>query len=190
MAATTLTAIPATFRAGDTLLLSINLSDYPASDSWELTYTFRRPDGADITFASEADGDLHSFEVAYGDTAQWTPGIYNGQARVDNGTQGFTVWTGAMEILPDLAAQPENFDGRSHARICLEAIEAVIEGRITTSVINTTIAGQSVTRLTPAELMQWRNYYLEEVRREDEQLAVDQGKNTGRNVMIRFLNPS
>jgi len=188
MAATTLTELPTAIRAGDTLLLSISLSDYPASDSWTLTYTFRKPNGSDISFASTADGDDHAITVAYGTTQTWEPGTYSGEARVDDGSQRFTVWSGFIEVLPDLSIQDPNYDARSHARKMLDAIEAVLENRATKAILSTTIAGQSISRYSPEQLLSLRSFYRSEVDAEEAQAAADAGKSTGRNILVRFGN--
>lgn len=189
MAATTLTELPAQFRAGDTLLLKLTLGDYPASDSWAVTYTFRGPNLSDVSFTSSASSDDHLFNVADTTTQVWESGLYQGVARVTNGSQSFSVWSGQLEVLPYLAIQDQNYDARSHARKCLDAIEAVIEGRATSGVLSTTIAGQSVTRMSPQDLAFWRDYYKAEVAQEEEQAAIDAGDSTGRNVLIRFGQP-
>jgi hypothetical protein len=61
-----------------------------------------------------------------------------------------------------------------------------MERRATSDVLNTVIAGQSVGRLSPEQLIQYRNYYAALVA--DEQALVDlaNGKATGRNILARF----
>jgi hypothetical protein len=182
MAAPTLSQIPDTIRAGDSLLLEVVLSGYPASEGWILTYTFRRPNGSDITFTSTASGDYHAVDVNYADTQAWEVGRYDGIGRVTDGVTQHTVWVGTMEVLPDLTIQDQNFDGRSHARIMLDAIEAVLENRATKAVLSTSIAGQSITRYTPEQLLNLRAVYREEVRREEYQLGAESG-----NAVVRFV---
>lgn len=70
-----------------------------------------------------------------------------------------TVATGTVIVLPD----PVTADTRSHAEKVLEAIEALIEGRATKDVSSYSIAGRSLTRLTPDELVKWRSFYKNEV---------------------------
>lgn len=57
-------------------------------------------------------------------------------------------------------------DRRTHAEITLEKIEAVIEGRADDDVSNYTIAGRSVGKMSPDELIRWREHYQAEVARE------------------------
>jgi hypothetical protein len=184
MAATTLSAVPASIRAGDTLLLQVEFSDYPADESWVLTYTFRRPNGSDITFAGTSNGEAHLVNVDNWTTQAWEAGSYDGIGRVTDGTTQHTVWTGKLQILPDLASQDANFDARSHARIMLEAIEAVLENRATKAILSTTIAGQSITRYSPEQLLNLRAIYRDEVRRE-EYLA---GQGDSGSAVVRFVS--
>jgi hypothetical protein len=56
-----------------------------------------------------------------------------------------------------------NADRRSHAEITLDKIKAMIEGRADDDVMNYTIAGRSVGKMSPSELIEWRNHYEAEV---------------------------
>jgi len=188
MAATTLTEMPSVIYAGDTLLLKIDLSDYPATD-WTLTYEFRRKLGSTISFSSTPDGSSHSFSVAAETTNIWVDGDYTGVGSVSDGTQKFTVWTGRLTILPNLSAQEDNYDTRSHAEICLDALNAVIEGKASRDVLNTTIAGQTIGRMSFKELLEARNYYAALVEQELASLDAANGKG-GKNVLIRFSQPT
>ncbi|MEY4387783.1 MAG: hypothetical protein RLY20_3066, partial [Verrucomicrobiota bacterium] len=60
------------------------------------------------------------------------------------------------------------------------------EGRASKDIINTTIAGQSVGRMTPEQLAFWRNYYRAEVSAEEAALDAANGKATGKNILMRF----
>ena len=185
MGATTLADIPAVFRAGDTFLVQIDLGDYPASRGWGVNYTFRRLNCPDLSFSSTANGDAHLITVDYGTTQAWAQGVYAGEGRVSDGTQRFCFWEGSMEILPDLSLQDPNFDGRSHARKMLEAIEAVLENRATKAILATTIAGQSITRYSPEQLLAMRSQYLSEVRAEE----FEEGRGDSGNAVVRFTQP-
>ena len=61
--ADTLTDMPASFYAGDTLAFTKTVSDYPASSGWTLKYAMTQS-GEQILFSSSADGDDHKVEVA------------------------------------------------------------------------------------------------------------------------------
>jgi hypothetical protein len=182
---TTLTAVPAIIYAGDTLLLNISQADYPAPD-WTVTYSFRCKDGSTIELAATDNGAEHLFSIPATTTAAWAPGEYKGVGRANDGTNYVTFWKGTMEVLADLSTQPDNHDTRSHAQKCLDAIEAVLEGKATRDILNTVIAGQSIGRLSPMQLMEWRSVYQSEVAAEQAKERAANGLATGKNIHIRF----
>ena len=188
MAATTLTELPTSFFAGDTLLLLIGLGQYPADQSWTLTYSFDKewtePPGFSFTFSSTASGANHSFTVTAVTTSQWLPGKYHGSASVSDGTQKFTVWNGLIEIKPDASQLLGNYDVRSNAKVCLDNINAVLQGKATRDVLSSTIAGQSIQRMSFAELLQAKTYYEAVVTQE--KIALGEGSN---NIVVRFDTP-
>ena len=180
MAATTLSAMPSAVYAGDTLLLLLGFGDYPADESWTLTFDFRKKDGSLITFSSTASGASHAITVAKDDTGVWIPGTYAGVAYVDDGSQRFTVWRGQLEVLPNLAIEDANYDARSHAQKCLDAINLVLEGKASRDVLNTTIAGQSVGRMSFRELLEAKAYYESIVANELAELGQSSNQILGR----------
>lgn len=187
---TTLTAVPATFYAGDTFLLALTPSDYTAPD-WSLELHFRAKDGVSIDLSSTDSGGGHLFSVDAGTTAQWNAASYSvvGRAVYSDGSK-FTFYTGSMRVLPDLSQQADNFDTRTHSKKCLDAIELVMEGKATRDVLNTTIAGQSVSRLSPEQLVFWRNYYKSEVAAEQALIDAQNGKAQGNLIRFTFTQPT
>ena len=194
MADTTLTAVPVSTYAGDSLDLLISLGDYPASDGWVLTYNFRKggdtPEagGSEIEFASTASGTSHLFNILAATTAAWLPGDYKGVARVALGAKIRTVWKGPMSVLPDLAQQNDNYDTRSHAKKCLDALNDMVLGKVSRDVINTTIAGQSIGRMTPDQVVTWIAFFEDKVASEVAAENAANGLGNSRNVLIRFGN--
>lgn len=192
MAAPTLTAVPSAVYAGDSILFSIGVDNYSAADGWAITFDFRGKEKTAISFTStqdSANSANHFVSLTPTTTAAWIPGDYRGVGRATNGTQKFTVWTGALTVNAELNTQTDNFDTRSHARKCLDAIEAVMEGKATRDVLNTTIAGQSISRLTPDQLITFRSYYRAEVAAEEAEEAIANGRSGGNQILARFNRP-
>jgi hypothetical protein len=181
MAATTLSAVPSSFYQGDTLDLLVELSDYSAADGWVLSYYFKNS-GGNFSITSAASGAKHAFAEVAADTATWLPGVYAVVGKVTDGTSTHTVSTGQIEILRDLSTS-ENFDTRSHAKKCLDAINLVLEGKATRDVLQTTIAGQSIGRMSFNELLAAKAHYQDLVSGE----SVSAGTK-GRNILVRFGN--
>lgn len=185
MADTTLTAVPVSFYQGDTLALLVSLSDYPANEGWALSYSFRGG-GSSIDLTSVASGSSHLVSVAATVTTDWLPGNYSGIGKVTDGTTVITVWRGTLQILADLSEEAENYDPRSHAQKCLDAINAVMEGKATKDVLQTTIAGQSVGRMTWTELMSAKAYYQDLVDKERTAIDAANGRGGGNQILVRF----
>ena len=188
MAETTLTSIPSTFVAGDKLLFTISLPSFPASEGWTLTYSFRTKEGSEIDIDSTASGSLHLFTVLPAETSTWIAGKYYGFAKISSGTITHTVWKGYLEIEPDLSQQEGNFDTRSHAQKCLDSINAVLEGKAGRDVLSTTIAGQSISRMSFGELISAKAYYENLVASERDNLESASGTGSKRNILVRFGN--
>lgn len=168
--------------AGDTLDFRTTVPDYPASDSWTLTFKLiPRTAGSAITFTAGADGEVYRTQVSALTTASWAPGEYSWAAYVTKGGDRFTVETGVIKVMPN-PADAATWDNRTHAQKTLDAINAVIENRATKDQSEYSIAGRSL-KLTPiTELLKLRDVYVQRVAREQLQA---QGINP-RAVYMRF----
>jgi hypothetical protein len=173
---------PAVLVAGDTAKWRRTLADYPANESWVLTYTLVSA-ATRYTFTASADGASHLVAVAATTTATWAPGTYTWRAQVSKAGEVFTVGTGTFSVRPTFAAAT---DGRSHARKVLDAIEAVIEGRATSEVGEYQIAGRQLKYIPVDELLALRDKYRGEVLREDAASRAARGLPDPRRVYVRF----
>ncbi len=159
------TTTPDSITAGVSSSWSRSLDDYPAGDGWSLDYYLVK-DGAQLQIDSAADGDTHLIELLPEDTEDWDPGVYRFQAFVSDGTDNHMVDEGQIEILVNFANQSTGHDPRSHAEKMLDAIEATLEGKASKDQLSYSVAGRSITRLSPGELTDWRDYYRIEVNKE------------------------
>lgn len=185
MSTTIPTTEPVAIRAGDTWRWKRTLSDYAAT-TWTLSYTLFNSAGI-ISITASADGVDHLIDVAPETTDDYTAGRYDWVAHVTDGTDKFQVGAGSMQLLPDLAAV-STYDGRSHARTVLDAIDALIEGRATSGqidLVSTAVDTESITK-RPELLLKWRQYYAAAVASEEQAAAVARGDNLGRIVQVRF----
>lgn len=173
--------------AGDTLQWKKSLSDYLPSAGWALKYSLRGP--AEIDLTTTADGDDHKVDELAADTADWKTGDYWWAAYVEKGAERHQVGTGTFKITPNLATASGAYEGRSHAKKVLDAIEAVIEGTATKEQQSYTIAGRSLVRWPLQELLQLRNQYKDEYARERSAERVDRGEASGRKILTRFVRP-
>ncbi len=125
---------------------------------YSLTVTLKLGNGSPIVAPLANVGGFHSGSIDFANAAAGTYAYSIKAKRIaDNATR--TVESGNVIVLADPATQ----DTRSHSEKVLEAIEALIEGRATKDVASYSIAGRSLTRLSPDELVKWRAVYRREV---------------------------
>jgi hypothetical protein len=171
--------VPSSLIAGDLWLWTRDLSDYPAS-TWTLTYYFENKDKA-FSIAGTPVGATHSFSIAAATTAAYPAGRYLYRVRAVNGSTIYTIEEGWVEVAPDPAAAGTR-DTRTWARRVLEALEATIEGKASQDQLSMSINGRAISRLSPEELLTWRDSMRAEVRAEESALASGRG----RTIRARF----
>lgn len=174
---------PVSLRAGDTWKWKRTLADYPAG-TWTLKYRFKNAAGY-FEIVASADGTDHSVEVSAATTAAYAAGRYTWMAWVEGGSEKYTVDTGTLEVDPDYRASTAAYDGRSHARKMLDAIEAWLEAR-DPAVAEYEIAGRRMKYIPVAELIKLRNRYITEVSAEDARDKLAKGEGLGRRIQFRF----
>lgn len=176
---------PVTLRAGDSIKWTKTLDDYPADDSWVLKYAFRGTAGTiDITAGS--DGADHSVNIAPTTSTDYDAGVYEVLGFAEKGTERYSVYHGRIEVLADLETAGSSYDGRSHVKKTLDAIESVLENRATKEILESSIEGVAIKRIPHEELIAMRSKYYAWHRQE---LAADNlalGMGTGRNILTRF----
>lgn len=176
---------PGKIAAGDSLDWTRSLTDYPASEGWTLHYALFNATAA-YAITSAADGDNHVVSVDSATTATWDAGRYDWTAYVTHtdGTKR-SLFTGTIIITPDLTSP---YDGRSHARKMLDALEAALEGRATTDEMDL-IKGQFGERAIErksAELIVARDRYRREVKSEETAAALARGERPQNKTKVRF----
>ena len=174
---------PLRFRAGETVKWDRDLSEhYPADDGWTLAYTIIDANTL-YTVSSTADGDKFAVVIAKADSAKFAAGTYQLIGRVTKAGEEFGVYEGTLEIQPDVTAA---VDVRSFAKRALDAIEAVLEGRITSDVLQYSIAGRLVVKMPPEELHKYRDRFKAEYNMELRKESIARGESTGGRVLVRF----
>lgn len=169
-----LPAIPARHVAGDFLTWERSLPEFPSSAGWALRYALSTPTvqiplihGSSSVIIQDAGGGAWTVSAPAGTTAAWAAGSYQYQEYVQKagGAERRTLASSRVEILPNLAAGAA--DLRSTDRKMLEALEALAVGKATKDQLSYSIAGRSITRLNPDELIRWTDYYRARVAREE-----------------------
>lgn len=179
---------PKTIVAGDSKTWLKILPDYKASEDWVLHYALFNGSGA-YNFAAVAEGEDHRVDLLASITSTWTPGRYDWTAYVTRGAEEREVVDGGQFIIGADPSSGQPYDGRTHARKMLDALEAVIEKRATGSdldLIRGTYGERAVER-DPEKLIVWRNQYMREV--ESQEAAADLAKGIKRpnKIKVSFI---
>lgn len=181
MAYTIPTTEPTELRAGDSWKWDKHLSAYPPSEGWALTYYLHGPaEVTELAAAASSEGDYHEVRATPEVTEAYTRGTYTWLARVSDGTDSYTVGTGTVTILPNLATASS---ARSHAETALAAIDAALEGRLTADTEGFQIAGRAVNQIPIRDLKRLQGIYRAQVWRE---------RNAGKfapDVEVEFVQP-
>lgn len=183
--ATVPTTEPSSIRAGDLVTWTKSLSDYPADAGWSLSYTLINS-STKITINAVASGADHLVSVAAATTGSYQAGNYTWMARVTKGSEVYTIDQGSLTIQPNLAALAQ-FDGRSHAKVMVEAIEAAIQGRASALQLRYQINGRSIEFLNPTDLIKWLSFYRAEVAKEAQAETIRKTGKNPRNIGVRCL---
>ena len=185
----TASRIPDELRAGDTLKWTTGHSDYTPGDGWTLKTEFLNSAGTvDATITAVQDPDDASRYLSTLDastTANWPAGEVYWQTYVEMSGQRYTILEGVVLVRANLATATSH-DGRSHAKKTLDALEAVIEGKASRDQLAYSIAGRSLSRMSPDELIRWRDHYRAEWKRERNRLRAAQGLPRRDRAHIRF----
>ncbi|HEV2350812.1 MAG TPA: hypothetical protein VG028_13305 [Terriglobia bacterium] len=183
---------PICVTAGDTLLWYRSVPPYLASAGWTLHYSLRGVPGSAIDFDSTPyNVDDHQVNVTAATTSAWLPGEYTVQGYAVNAGTGerHLIFEGFIKVKANLQSADASYDGRSHARKCLDAIEATLEGRAADDILDSTIEGTIIRRMNPQDLLLYRDRYRAEVRTEEAKAKISEGRATGRNIYARFTTP-
>src|SRR3990172_1131302 len=176
---------PTEIIAGDTVKWKrTDLSaDYPAS-AWTLKYVLRGPSVQNIT--ATADGDNFSVIITAAATVVWASGNYWWTAYVSKASERYQVDSGTIKVLTNLEGVTGIYDGRSHVKRVLDAIEATIEGTATKEQASMTIAGRTIQRRTVQDLLVLRDRYKAEYIAEQRAEKIKNGLATGGKILTRF----
>lgn len=180
-------AEPLNVYQGDSLSWSrADLVDYPAS-AWTLTYYFTGAGGA-FSIVATPDGDDFDVAATIAETLAWPDGFYSWQARVDDGADAKqTVDSGRFEVLLGFDGAMAS-DQRSHNRIMVAALEAMLQGKATRDQKSYKLPdGRELERLDLTEIADLLDLYTNRLRREEAVEDAAAGRATsGRQIRARL----
>ena len=164
-----------------------NLSeDYPVA-SYSLSYEFNLVDGSTVSnFTLTATESDDTYIVEASSTASYTKGNYNWVSYITRASDSARVKLeeGFVEIQDNYATTTASV--RSHAKIVLDAVEAVIENRANIDQSSMSIAGRSLSRMSIDELLTFRARYKAEYLKEVKQLRIKNKRGSGNSIKVNF----
>lgn len=163
-------------------------SDYPPA-LYALSYSMRLEgaNAAEIEITASESGNDYIVEVEHTATGAHTPGRYHWQAYITRASDSarVVIGSGIVTLKPNRDTSAD--DPRTHARKCLDSIEAALEAFARNTVksytITTGTGSRSVTHRDTPELLRLRSVYQSEVWRES-----NPGK-LGRSIGVAFNRP-
>ena len=163
-------------------------SDYPpATHSAEYVARVTQGGASEIKLAAVERDTYYLFTVPTATSEEFSPGFYHWQLEITETASGnrIVVERGEFEAVADLDVN--GADPRSHAEIMLDKVEALLEGRADGDLSSYSIAGRSITKMTPEELLTWRDYYRREVAVYRRRNAIARGKRGAATILMRFV---
>lgn len=180
---------PEFFYKGDTVIWERNdiAVDYPTA-SYSMSWKAILEDQANTSFVATVTetSNGYKFTIDNSVTTALTEGIYHWVIRATQTSDSETliIDTGYIEVKYD--AFDHAGDTRSHAKIMLSKIESLLQGKADHDVTSYSIGNRSLSKMSPTELVQWRDYYRAEVNRELRKERIDRGEGTGNTIKVRF----
>lgn len=161
-------------------------TDYPTA-TFALIYEFNLVDGSTASnFTLTATEANDEYIISTTSTTSYTAGNYNWIAYIKRSSDNarIKIGEGFTEIQQNYATTTASV--RSHAKVVLDAIEAVIENRATIDQSSMSIAGRSLSRMSVDELMTFRNTYKAEYLKEVKMARIKNGHGSGNTIKVKF----
>lgn len=156
-------------NSGDSWKWTINLPNYSAASGYYLVYVAKKEGLAvkTITSNTAADGVSHSISVSSTDTALYPFGIYTMAVAIHNVDEKITLGRKEVEVKPDLATVPADYDPRTYNKKCYDALKEVLQNNASRDVLETVFKDFTVKYKSYGELLRLFNYFELQVNREN-----------------------
>ncbi len=179
---------PVTIYKGETVVWNRkDLTDYPVG-SYAMSWTARLESNGGTSFSAtvtEVD-DYYKFTLDNSATGGYTTGDYFWVLKVTQSSDSEELIIDSGKITVKDNYFGSTGDTRSHAKIMLDKIESILEGRADADVSSYSIQGRSLSKISINELLQWRDYYKAEYQKEIAKFRRDNKEGTGRVIKVQF----
>ena len=179
---------PVTIYKGETVVWNRkDLTDYPVG-SYAMSWIARLESNGGTSFSAtvtEVD-DYYKFTLDNSATGGYTTGDYFWVLKVtqSSDSEELILETGKITVKDNYFGSTG--DTRSHAKIMLDKIESILEGRADADVSSYSIQGRSLNKISIQELLQWRDYYKAEYQKEVAEFRTGNKEGSGRVVKVQF----
>lgn len=174
-----LSSFPDEFRAGTTLKVRREYSDYPADDGWTATLTVYG--AATIPGGVAVDGAGYIFTLAATATdTEAPPGTYRYVVQASKAGEVYEAEAGIINILRSLTGLAGNA-GQSENEKNLALVNAMLAGKLASDMQSYQIAGRALSRYTFDELLKLKAALETAVGAER-----DPGRAMGGEVLVNF----
>ena len=162
-------------------------ADYP-NTAYTATYVARISGGGntEVQVVGTASGSDYLFTVSSATSNDFVVGLYHWQLEIKRNSDDnrIVVDRGYFTAIADLDVN--GADPRTHAEIMVAKIESILSGKADSDVASYSVAGRSLTKMSFRELIEARDYYRAEVRKEQIAERIRRGQPTGATVQVRF----
>ena len=131
-------------------------------------------------------GTEYTFTLDDSATASYTAGDYIWFLKViqDSDSEKLVIDSGKLTVKDNYFATTG--DTRSHAKVMVDKLESLLEGKADADVSSYAIAGRSLNKLTVEEMLKWRDYYKAEYQREIQEFRIGNNEGSGAVIKVRF----
>ena len=179
---------PVTIYKGETIVWNRkDLTDYPVG-SYAMSWTARLESNGGTAFSATVTEveDYYKFTLDNSATGGYTTGDYFWVLKVTQSSDSEELIIDSGKITVKDNYFGSTGDTRSHAKIMLDKIESILEGRADADVSSYSIQGRSLSKISINELLQWRDYYKAEYQKEIAKFRRDNKEGTGRVIKVQF----
>lgn len=182
--------VPALIYAGDTVKWNEPATpEYSSTAGWVASFVLRHPTGNDaLTVAGVSDGaGGWNFTLTTTQTAALHVNGHWWQVTVTKDGERYTLGTGKLDVVANIPAAGNTYDGRTQAQIDLEAVQAAMRAIVTGgATIEYSIGNRSLKKMPMADLIALETKLKTDVAREARADRLAKGMNSGRAVFVRF----
>ena len=179
---------PVTIYKGETVVWNRkDLTDYPVG-SYAMSWSARLESNGGTSFSATVTEveDYYKFTLDNSATGGYTTGDYFWVLKVTQSSDSEELIIDSGKITVKDNYFGSTGDTRSHAKIMLDKIESILEGRADADVSSYSIQGRSLSKISINELLQWRDYYKAEYQKEIAKFRRDNKEGSGRVIKVQF----